>query len=63
MKIRVLRKVGDGAYEPIGKTENMYYIGKNVEKGVTYTYTLRLIGPDGKYFGTYDETGLTIKCQ
>ena len=59
-KYRVLRKEGNGEFQAIAKVSQAGYLDKNVEIGKTYTYTIRLIGSDGKYIGTYDQTGFTV---
>ena len=60
-RYRVLRKTNDGAWVAIGDTDETDVIDISVESGNKYTYTVRSIGSDGAYIGSYDTVGKSIK--
>ena len=60
-KYSVFRKTGDGKFEKLGNTTAVSYADKTAVSGVTYTYTVRCISLDGKYYSSdYDKTGRSI---
>ena len=60
-KYRVFRKTGSENWKKIADTSSTSYVDKSAKPGVTYTYTVRCLTPDGKSFaGGYNSTGLTI---
>jgi len=61
---RVFRKTGTGSWTKIADTTSLTYTDKTAKNGVTYTYTIRCISPDGKkFYSGYNTTGTTIKCK
>jgi len=60
-RYRVLRKDESGDFVAVVKTANTTYVDTNVEEGRTYTYTIRMIGTDGKYYGEYNTEGWSIQ--
>ena len=60
----VLRKTGNGELASVGVTEERAFVDGTAEEGVTYTYTVRCLAPDGSIpTSNYDVNGLTIRHQ
>jgi len=63
-KYRVMRKAeGESDFTALAKIAGTSYVDKTVEAGKTYTYTVRCMDDAGKYFGSYDTTGKSIKYE
>ena len=58
VKYRVFRKTGAGGWTRLVDTTALSYVDKSVKSGTKYTYTVRCITSDGKYYtGGYNTTG------
>ena len=63
-KYRVLRKAeGESTFTAMAKVTGTSYTDKTAEPGKTYTYTVRLMNDEGKYFGSYDTVGKSITVE
>ncbi len=50
----------DSAWTRIAETEELSFVDKYVVSGGTYAYTVRAVGEDGNYIGSYDTAGSVI---
>lgn len=58
---RLFRKTGSGSWVKIADTNKLSYVDKTAKKGVTYTYTLRVINKAGTKFFSGFKAGTSIK--
>ncbi len=60
-KYRIFHKVKDGEWEKVLDTTSTECIDEGVINGETYTYTVRCLSEDGKYYlSDYDNNGVSI---
>jgi len=60
-KYRVMKKDESGNFVALAKVSATTYVDKTAtEEGKTYTYTVRTINAEGKYYGAYDKVGKSI---
>ncbi len=60
---RVFRKTANGSWKLMADTTQTTYIDKSAKGGNTYTYTVRCVSGDGKYYTSgYDMEGKSITC-
>lgn len=57
---RVVKSTGKKKWEQVGTTTKTKFSEKNLEKGASYTYTVRAVSESGKKSG-YNKKGLTAK--
>ena len=60
VKYRVMKQLPNGTFEALAKVSGTTYTDKTAVKGETYTYTVRCMDAEGKYFGDYNTVGVTI---
>ena len=61
VKYRVFRRIGTETWKTLGDTTATSWVDKTAKSGTQYTYTVRCVTSDGKFFaGDYDHNGKSV---